>query len=241
MRNTKNKFIILDLYNQLNFSMLIALVAFCILLLGNNNNVIASKNDSLQLNEKKWKKISKEVDYSENYLESQKNNSYTNNTFSFNWLKSDLIRNIFTIIIIGILAFLLFKIIKHSILNLNKKIEHKNTYQVFDENSVSNDSDLSKILKDVLSENKYKLAIRIRFLMILKYLIEKEYIKWEIDKTNVDYLTEMHNQKEYAEFEYLVIIYERIWFSDVEVSLNDFNILNVFFTNFITKPTNNYE
>lgn len=238
MRNTKNKFIILDLYNQLNFSMLIALVAFCILLLGNNNNVIASKNDSLQLNEKKWKKISKEVDYSENYLESQKNNSYTNNTFSFNWLKSDLIRNIFTIIIIGILAFLLFKIIKHSILNLNKKIEHKNTYQVFDENSVSNDSDLSKILKDVLSENKYKLAIRIRFLMILKYLIEKEYIKWEIDKTNVDYLTEMHNQKEYAEFEYLVIIYERIWFSDVEVSLNDFNILNVFFTNFTTKPTN---
>jgi hypothetical protein len=218
--------------------MLIALVAFCILLLGNNNNVIASKNDSLQLNEKKWKKISKEVDYSENYLESQKNNSYTNNTFSFNWLKSDLIRNIFTIIIIGILAFLLFKIIKHSILNLNKKIEHKNTYQVFDENSVSNDSDLSKILKDVLSENKYKLAIRIRFLMILKYLIEKEYIKWEIDKTNVDYLTEMHNQKEYAEFEYLVIIYERIWFSDVEVSLNDFNILNVFFTNFTTKPTN---
>ena len=238
MRNTKYKFIILDLYNQLNFSMLIALVAFCILLLGNNNNVIASKNDSLQLNEKKWKKISKEVDYSENYLESQKNNSYTNNTFSFNWLKSDLIRNIFTIIIIGILAFLLFKIIKHSILNLNKKIEHKNTYQVFDENSVSNDSDLSKILKDVLSENKYKLAIRIRFLMILKYLIEKEYIKWEIDKTNVDYLTEMHNQKEYAEFEYLVIIYERIWFSDVEVSLNDFNILNVFFTNFTTKPTN---
>jgi hypothetical protein len=218
--------------------MLIALVAFCILLLGNNNNVIASKNDSLQLNEKKWKKISKEVDYSENYLESQKNNSYTNNTFSFNWLKSDLIRNIFTIIIIGILAFLLFKIIKHSILNLNKKIEHKNTYQVFDENSVSNDSDLSKILKDVLSENKYKLAIRIRFLIILKYLIEKEYIKWEIDKTNVDYLTEMHNQKEYAEFEYLVIIYERIWFSDVEVSLNDFNILNVFFTNFTTKPTN---
>lgn len=218
--------------------MLIALVAFCILLLGNNNNVIASKNDSLQLNEKKWKKISKEVDYSENYLESQNNNSYTNNTFSFNWLKSDLIRNIFTIIIIGILAFLLFKIIKHSILNLNKKIEHKNTYQVFDENSVSNDSDLSKILKDVLSENKYKLAIRIRFLMILKYLIEKEYIKWEIDKTNVDYLTEMHNQKEYAEFEYLVIIYERIWFSDVEVSLNDFNILNVFFTNFTTKPTN---
>ena len=238
MRNTKYKFIILDLYNQLNFSMLIALVAFCILLLGNNNNVIASKNDSLQLNEKKWKKISKEVDYSENYLESQKNNSYTNNTFSFNWLKSDLIRNIFTIIIIGILAFLLFKIIKHSILNLNKKIEHKNTYQVFDENSVSNDSDLSKILKDVLSENKYKLAIRIRFLIILKYLIEKEYIKWEIDKTNVDYLTEMHNQKEYAEFEYLVIIYERIWFSDVEVSLNDFNILNVFFTNFTTKPTN---
>jgi hypothetical protein len=74
--------------------------------------------------------------------------------------------------------------------------------------------------------------------MILKYLIEKEYIKWEIDKTNVDYLTEMHNQKEYAEFEYLVIIYERIWFSDVEVSLNDFNILNVFFTNFTTKPTN---
>lgn len=238
MRNTKNKFIILDLYNQLNFSMLIALVAFCILLLGNNNNVFASKNDSLQLNEKKWKKISKEVDYSENYLESQKSNSYTNNTFSFNWLKSDLIRNIFTIIIIGILAFLLFKIIKLSILNLNKKIEHKNTYQVFDENSVSNDSDLSKILKDVLSENKYKLAIRIRFLMILKYLIEKEYIKWEIDKTNVDYLTEMHNQKEYAEFEYLVIIYERIWFSDVEVSLNDFNILNVFFTNFTTKPTN---
>jgi hypothetical protein len=129
--------------------MLIALVAFCILLLGNNNNVFASKNDSLQLNEKKWKKISKEVDYSENYLESQKSNSYTNNTFSFNWLKSDLIRNIFTIIIIGILAFLLFKIIKLSILNLNKKIEHKNTYQVFDENSVSNDSDLSKILKDV--------------------------------------------------------------------------------------------
>ncbi len=236
MRKTKNTFVIFNLYNQFNIKLLIAFVVFCIFIIGTYKNVNASKNDSLQLNETKWKRISENVDYSENYLESSNKSQKANKNYSFNWLKSDLIQNIFTIVILGLLVFLLFKIIKHSIFSLNKKIGQNNTYQVLNENTAINDLDLQEILKEVLSENNYKLAIRIRFLMILKFLLEKEYIKWEIDKTNIDYLNEMQNKREYADFEYLVLIYERIWFSDVDVNLNDFNILNVYFSNFISKP-----
>jgi hypothetical protein len=236
LRKTKNTFVIFNLYNQFNIKLLIAFVVFCIFIIGTYKNVNASKNDSLQLNETKWKRISENVDYSENYLESSNKSQKANKNYSFNWLKSDLIQNIFTIVILGLLVFLLFKIIKHSIFSLNKKIGQNNTYQVLNENTAINDLDLQEILKEVLSENNYKLAIRIRFLMILKFLLEKEYIKWEIDKTNIDYLNEMQNKREYADFEYLVLIYERIWFSDVDVNLNDFNILNVYFSNFISKP-----
>ncbi len=236
MRKTKNTFVIFNLYNQFNIKLLIVFVVFCIFIIGTYKNVNASKNDSLQLNETKWKRISEDVDYSENYLESSKKSQKANKNYSFNWLKSNLIQNIFTIVILGLLVFLLFKIIKHSIFSLNKKIGQNNTYQVLNENTAINDLDLQEILKEVLSENNYKLAIRIRFLMILKFLLEKEYIKWEIDKTNIDYLNEMQNKREYADFEYLVLIYERIWFSDVDVNLNDFNILNVYFSNFISKP-----
>lgn len=195
----------------------------------------ASTTDSLRLQKDNWKEVTKNIDYTENYIEQQPQNYKMPKGFSLNWVNTSLVRNIFTVIILGILAFLLYRILRNTVFNFDKKIDQKDLYQVFDENADIQDLDLDNILKDVLYKHDFKLAIRIKFLMVLKQLVNFEYIKWEKDKTNGEYLSEIRNNQNVDGFEYLVLIFERTWFGEIEITAKDFDILSVSFTNFITK------
>lgn len=212
-------------------------IYLCLIFLS-TETLYADVNDSLTISKQNWRKTVGETDFTETYTETQTNSKF-NFKPSLGWIKSDLTRNIFTVIVLGILVFLLYLLLRNKVFNFDKKITNKELYQVFDENADISNLDLDSIFSKVMLEQNYRLAIRIRFLMVLKVLVSQEYLRWEKDKTNGDYIRELSKTNLILDFKHLVFIFERIWFSDVEINASDFSILNPSFTNFISKLKEN--
>lgn len=76
----------------------------------------------------------------------------------------------------------------------------------------------------------YRLAIRLMFLKLLKNMSEKKVIRYQQDKTNFDYLSQLQQTKYYNGFFRVTRFYEYSWYGNFEVQpsvyervKNDFN------------------
>ena len=96
-----------------------------------------------------------------------------------------------------------------------------------------NKSDLEKALEAALAANDYRTAIRIYYLMIVKELSNKQWIKWKQDKTNGEYLREMSLREEYHTFRELTINFERVWYGDAVINEERFSSMRPSFDLFI--------
>ncbi len=209
------------------------LLLLCLLI---NYNLYAEpeKNDSLVLNDKNWNEIKKDIDYTETYKEF-KQKEPIDFDLSKNFFNNTWVQVITALIIISILCFLIIKLVNGNTFRLNRRIANNTNYEVFDDNPDINEIDLDKMLEIVLKKQDYKLAIRIRFLMVIKQLNESEYIKWGKDKTNGEYISDMYEREELPDFIYLVMIFERIWYGDKLPNINDYSILSKHFNIFLQK------
>lgn len=64
----------------------------------------------------------------------------------------------------------------------------------------------------------YRMAVRLQFLRLLKELAEKNIIRYQQDKTNMDYLMQVHNTPHYADFFRITRHYEYSWYGQFSVS-----------------------
>ncbi len=62
-------------------------------------------------------------------------------------------------------------------------------------------------------------AIRLLYLWLLKVFTDKNFIQWNLDKTNVDYLAEIDDKLLKEQFNYLSYLYNYIWYGGF--SIND--------------------
>ena len=74
--------------------------------------------------------------------------------------------------------------------------------------------DLDSMLQDALATHNYKLAIRIRFLMLLKKLTDQELIEWSQEKTNRDYIRELRRHPSIDLFKEATLGFELAWYGD---------------------------
>ena len=79
----------------------------------------------------------------------------------------------------------------------------------------------------------YRLAIRLLFLRLLKNMAEKNIIQYKQDRTNLDYLFQLHQTGYYNNFFRITRNYEYSWYGQFDVSedayrmiRNDFNQFN---------------
>lgn len=96
-------------------------------------------------------------------------------------------------------------------------------------------TELERLLQEALANGDYRGAIRIYFIFIVRDLAEKEWIKWEKEKTNFHYLREMAGKKEYDDFNRAVSFFEIIWYGKREVDQQKFNEIKPNFTRFLDK------
>ena len=79
-----------------------------------------------------------------------------------------------------------------------------------------------ELIADAISRRDYRKAVRLHFLKLLKELTDNNLITWQIDKTNNDYSIELSNSKFSSKFKELVLMYEYIWYGDLQLDEENF-------------------
>jgi hypothetical protein len=69
-----------------------------------------------------------------------------------------------------------------------------------------------------VGEGNYRLAVRLHFLQLLKNLSDRNIIRYQQDKTNLDYLFQLQSTRHYNDFFRITRNYEYSWYGQFEVS-----------------------
>lgn len=83
--------------------------------------------------------------------------------------------------------------------------------------------DFEQLITEAVSNNNYRLAIRLYYLSVLKALSDAELIKWQSNKTNFDYYYELRGEDRRRGFYELTGIFEYAWYGNNQISADDFN------------------
>lgn len=83
--------------------------------------------------------------------------------------------------------------------------------------------DFEKLIKESLESGEKRAAIRYYYLWLLKIMAQNNYIEWDIEKTNSDYLYELQRPAHREEFTYLSYLYNYIWYGEFEIDETTFN------------------
>ena len=83
----------------------------------------------------------------------------------------------------------------------------------------------SEIEKAVAGGN-YRLAVRLLFLRLLRGMSERNIIQYTHDRTNLDYLLQVHHAPWYQQFFRITRNYEYVWYGQFDIDQSKFDSIN---------------
>ena len=86
-----------------------------------------------------------------------------------------------------------------------------------DEDIIQN-QDIQQLINQALQHKNYRLAIRYYYLLVLKKLSDQEFIHWEAQKTNTDYIKELNDTVIKKQFTMITRLYDFIWYGNFEIN-----------------------
>ncbi len=92
--------------------------------------------------------------------------------------------------------------------------------------------DFDELIKEAVSKNNYRLAIRLWYLKTLRNLSGKDFISWKPGKTNYEYVAELAQTQYEASFKNLTRNFEYSWYGETEVTTGEYAALKEQFTRF---------
>ncbi len=137
------------------------------------------------------------------------------------------------VIILGVFVIGLFIYLRGSNVGLFRK-KNKRLGSTGDE-EISEDIfaiNYQKEIDKAAAQGNYRLAIRLLFLKLLKNMSEKSIILYKQDKTNLDYLGELHPTNYYTNFFRITRNYEYSWYGHFIVSEDAYKIIRRDFDQF---------
>lgn len=115
--------------------------------------------------------------------------------------------------------------------NRNKSI---NSYEEITAENIEN-ADIHTLIKNAENDKDYRLAIRYYYLLVLKTLSLKNHIKFEDDKTNNEYLSEVSDKPFSQDFAYTSYLYNYIWYGEFPLNANKYNKAKSNFSSFLNQ------
>ncbi|GFZ88095.1 hypothetical protein GCM10011531_19520 [Aquaticitalea lipolytica] len=146
------------------------------------------------------------------------------------------INTLFIIILILAVVYLAYTLLNDGSSGLFNSRSHKklNKYGEITAENIEN-ADIASLINDAENQNDYRLAIRYYYLLVLKTLAVKNYIKFEDDKTNADYLNEIESQKFSKGFAYTSYLYNYIWYGEFPLNTEQYSTAKSNFQNFLNQ------
>ncbi|HUR67400.1 MAG TPA: hypothetical protein VMZ03_13700 [Chitinophagaceae bacterium] len=80
-------------------------------------------------------------------------------------------------------------------------------------------------IEKAAAQENYRLAVRLMYLRLLKDLAHRNIIQYKQDKTNFDYLLQLHSTRYYSSFFRLTRHYEYSWYGHFDVEEDAFKII----------------
>ncbi len=129
----------------------------------------------------------------------------------------------FLVILPYIIAAIVLYLIVSFFLNVNARNmlsgkRNKEIVHIKDEEELLSSKDLPRLIALAIAEENYRLATRYQYVLLLQQLSEKEIIVWEQQKTNEDYIKEVHHKKIHTEFEDITRFYDFVWYGNFEIN-----------------------
>ncbi|MCF8366164.1 MAG: hypothetical protein K9H16_10295 [Bacteroidales bacterium] len=136
-------------------------------------------------------------------------------------------------LLILLLAVLIYFVISEKILFQKPKSKAGNSNAALDDfDEEAPEAELEKRFKQACEEKLFARAVRIRFIILLRFLNDIKLLRFSIDKTNRNYLNEFYNNEFYEDFKKLVLIFETVWYGKLAIDQQDFIQIDLFFRNF---------
>ena len=146
----------------------------------------------------------------------------------------NILAGIGIVILLAIAAFVAYKLISNRNPDASKRVRSHGFTEDQNPEEIPK-TELELALEDAIKSGNYRTAIRVYFVFILKDLAEKKWISWKKDKTNMAYLSEMHDRDEYNGFNASVLLYEVIWFGKLSITQEEFQRAEPVFKELIHK------
>ncbi len=149
-------------------------------------------------------------------------------------LTQDTTRNISIVILVLIFAFIMYQVIlrNSSIANFEVARSDEEMLEHIEQNL--HEADIDRFLRQALTAQNYRLAVRLYYLAIIKELSLQSKIEWKRDKTNGAYVREM---RKYAtllpDFQKLTLIFEYVWYSDLPFSSERYDQVQPLFRTYL--------
>ena len=96
--------------------------------------------------------------------------------------------------------------------------------------------DLEKLLQNALDNNQYRMAVRLLYLIYLRFLINKGLITWVPGKTSEEYLQELNSQEHKNTFRQLSNIFNYIWYGEIDLNSKQYLKIRDVFNNLTKYP-----
>ncbi|RSC92212.1 DUF4129 domain-containing protein [Tenacibaculum singaporense] len=127
-------------------------------------------------------------------------------------------------VIAGLVLFFIIKFfLKVNAYNIIDGKKAKPIVHLSEEEELIKDKDLPKLIQKATSEGNYQLAVRYYYLLLLKKLSDKEFISWQQEKTNEDYIKELSSKKQlYTDFKELTYLYDYVWYGEFFIDKEKF-------------------
>jgi hypothetical protein len=120
------------------------------------------------------------------------------------------------IILIFLVALILYFILKNRQPSSDSAIPFEPLEENLNPATISK-TELEMRLEEAMYLEDYRECVRIYFLFAMKELIQRRWIFWKKEKTNIHYILEMQGRPTSYQFEEIVGIYDLVWYGDYHI------------------------
>jgi len=186
------------------------------------------------IDEGEWDDLRKELNYDEEQEQVSNDSGSPFLWGFFGTLFSSSIMLFGSILIIALIVFLIYLLIRHS-RRANFRIPSKSAIEVSPEEPDSSSSyqDLWDAFNRAKVQGNYKECIRLIHQICIKNLSESGLLKLHPDKTNWEYVSELKSFKLANDFSELTAEHELIWYGDSSIDETEFKKLELAFNDFL--------
>lgn len=190
---------------------------------------IGSENP-VQLDKAKWEQLKDEVKYAEDPKEKkdeekeQEEQVENGETFTSPDLP-DLsgVGYVLIAIVIVVLIIAIIMLVNQSNKSASVEVKRKQANSIEEAEEELPDVELTDLYQEQIDKGEWRLALRVKFLMILQDLMDRKHIVWHKRKTNQQFAQEIKTANIKQAFTLLASTFDRVWYGDNVLSENDFD------------------